>query len=225
MTLKEIFDKGDFQKVYEVLLEYEDVCDSKKHIIEKGFIEIQQMNLEVSNSEDMIVHISKCFEDGDLIGYDVSGEKQGEEYFYSLVFCDVEEWLSYRVDKKTLEEFSEDEIAAHCFWEMTFSGGWTVESRKLSKELMEEEQVIREDIEIFKASKNETFIHDNFLDHIIKIHKKAEKNQNVRFNLELMVEELIEGGYVSPEQTVIIESYFDDEDILDKLKSLKEKPY
>jgi hypothetical protein len=42
------------------------------------------------------------------------------EVSYGLEFNSWDKWLGMEVDKETLDNFSNEEIIAHCLWEMTF---------------------------------------------------------------------------------------------------------
>ena len=70
------------------------------------------------------IHIEKKpSEDGDgRIFYDVSGFCKEDGQYYALEFNDWAEWMAYPVSCTTMENFSDEEIIAHCIEEMTFLG-------------------------------------------------------------------------------------------------------
>ena len=56
------------------------------------------------------------------ISYDVSGYCSENGEYYALEFNDWSEWMAYPVSCISLENFSDEEIIAHCIEEMTFLG-------------------------------------------------------------------------------------------------------
>jgi tetratricopeptide (TPR) repeat protein len=41
---------------------------------------------------------------------------------YGIEFADWAKWLGMDIDRGTMEDYSDEEIIAHCLWEMTFNG-------------------------------------------------------------------------------------------------------
>jgi hypothetical protein len=61
---------------------------------------------------------------GDEVYADVSGLNNDPEddHYYGLGGVSCGEWLGMTITKKSLESFSNSEIAAHCLWELTYYG-------------------------------------------------------------------------------------------------------
>lgn len=60
-----------------------------------------------------------------------------QEQTYGIEFQEWSEWLGMELDPSTLEKFSEEEIIAHCLWEMTFFGYTQEEIQKTFDEIKE----------------------------------------------------------------------------------------
>ena len=66
-----------------------------------------------------------------------------EEESFALELTDWSHWLSMPIDEDTLRRYAEEEIIAHCLWEMTFFGydrGEIVEERERLKKMVDEIQ-------------------------------------------------------------------------------------
>ena len=75
------------------------------------------------NKEGMVIDIRRVNR-GKNAYFSVSGvcAEKGEQQSYALEFTPWSEWLGCEVDKNVLKKMSEEEIIAHCLWEMTFMG-------------------------------------------------------------------------------------------------------
>lgn len=60
-----------------------------------------------------------------------------QEQSFGIEFQEWSEWLDMELDANTLENFSEEEIIAHCLWEMTFFGYTQEEIQKTLDEIKE----------------------------------------------------------------------------------------
>ncbi|BCE00960.1 DUF6557 family protein [Marinicellulosiphila megalodicopiae] len=44
-----------------------------------------------------------------------------DEVGFDITFTSWEQWLGMRIEKSSFDDFSNEEIVAHCLWEMTFN--------------------------------------------------------------------------------------------------------
>ena len=67
----------------------------------------------------------------------VSGVIPGDEQAYGIEFNSREEWLGMHLTEDTLKNYSNEDIIAHCLWEMTFFGFTDSEVQKKKDELID----------------------------------------------------------------------------------------
>lgn len=212
MTLKELFKKASFEGVFKCLNNcYDDVYEEKKEKIKKGFIEIVDLKGKEQDDE-LIIDIRICQEDGDNCYY-VCGYNEMEEELYSLVFMDCEEWLELPIKDKLLSELTIDEVVAHCFWEMTYYGGWTKQEREENEKLHQwvNEQENKCEILLSKGEK----CNEKMLDELCSYYLRAMNNMDIMSDIEVIVEDLITNELITNQYYEKIRAVFgEDEDIL-----------
>ncbi len=72
-----------------------------------------------------------------------------EEQSFAIEFREWSEWLGMELDTNVLEKFSEEEIIAHCLWEMTFVGYTQEEIQRTFEEIKKARDNI--DIDAFSS--------------------------------------------------------------------------
>lgn len=125
MTLKQLLKENSWLSISTILLEL--YPDEEKNI--EGYETVFEKLLMITPEEtDMTIVIKTVKDDFDGTEYvDVSGKynyPQNEEQSFSqaIEFKVWKEWLGMDICKESLKDFTEPEISAHCFYEMTFAG-------------------------------------------------------------------------------------------------------
>ncbi len=125
MTLKTLLQKYTWLNVACVLWDL--YPDEEKN--SSGYQEVfEKLRIMSPINIDMSIVVARCKDDFDGEEYvDVSGKylhpKTEEQTFSQAIeFTPWKEWLGMSIDEKSLVQFSEPEIIAHCLYEMTFAG-------------------------------------------------------------------------------------------------------
>lgn len=142
MKFKELLSKTEWEDIEKILFEkYPDVSDCidgyKKVFISllelipsQTYFRICIKNVFDKDFDDK-PYVAVYGKDGilnkELPDFKLMNEEQeslfaNSEVEYAIEFVAWEEWLGMEMDKETLQNYSISEIAAHCLWEMTFSG-------------------------------------------------------------------------------------------------------
>lgn len=122
-TLKELFLQTTWKQVLESLKRYylEDVDDEESELMFE-YVYVKLCNMKpVTRNDNMIIDI-RWIKHNELSKgyYDVSGFK--DETYYALDFTPWAEWLGMKVNERLFNQFTNEDIVAHCIWEMTFHG-------------------------------------------------------------------------------------------------------
>ncbi len=91
----------------------------KKPVFSKYQISIEHVNTDDEEYEHVI------------------GVIPGDEQAYGIEFISREEWLGMHLTDDTLKNYSNEDIIAHCLWEMTFFGFTDSEVQKKKDELID----------------------------------------------------------------------------------------
>ncbi|OGW26376.1 MAG: hypothetical protein A2X59_05230 [Nitrospirae bacterium GWC2_42_7] len=119
---KDVIKACAFKKVKDALLEL--YPDQKKSI--KGY-EYVFKTLELMrprhSKEEMVIDIKRVGR-GKNRHFSVSGvcTQKGIKQSYAIEYTPWSKWLAYEVDRKVIKKMPNEEIIAHCLWEMTFAG-------------------------------------------------------------------------------------------------------
>lgn len=128
MIFKDLIRKNSWSSIEIRLLDFYPKEKSRISAYEEVFFKLQIIPEKESN---MLIVLDKEYDSDEPHGYyvGVSGRKKDDSNdgpkmtpFYAIEFTPWDEWLSMEIDSKTLNEFSELEIIAHCLYEMTFIG-------------------------------------------------------------------------------------------------------
>jgi hypothetical protein len=122
MLFKDIVKACNFKSVKEALLRL--YPDQKKNI--KGYKYVFQTLRFMRpryNKDVMVIDIRKVGR-GKNAYFSVSGVciEKGIKQSYGIEYMPWSEWLVCEVDKQIFKKMLNDEIVAHCLWEMTFMG-------------------------------------------------------------------------------------------------------
>jgi len=126
MTLKEIIKKNNWLSVELTFLNL--YPDQGKNI--EAYHEIFQKLREMTPKESKLqISLEQCFEDETneesyvhVSGLEPNPDNSNEIESFGIEFVPWSEWLGMSIHQKTLKEFNELEIIAHCLYEMTFYG-------------------------------------------------------------------------------------------------------
>mgnify|MGYP003292791365 CR=1 FL=1 len=88
---------------------------------------------EFSKYQISITHVSTDDEEYEH----VSGVIPGDGQTYGIEFSSREQWLGMHLTEDTLQNYSAEDIIAHCLWEMTFFGFTDSEVQKKKDDLIE----------------------------------------------------------------------------------------
>ena len=80
-------------------------------------------------------------------GHDIKDPDTG----YAIEYNSWNEWLGMELTQKSLKEFTELDIIAHCLWEMTWGGYSNKEVQKNAKDLFDSCEKAMKDIKSGKA--------------------------------------------------------------------------
>lgn len=133
MTIADLMKNCTFERVNKkILLHYGNKDNEKfqqlfKDLKKKSTSTIQSNPLTIFikvflETEEDSIYVAEFDEDDATLYYDVCGYIDGEEMIYSIALSDYGEFLTYEVDKTTLEKFSTESILAHCLYEITAYG-------------------------------------------------------------------------------------------------------
>lgn len=115
---------------------------------------------------DMVIVITKEKEDFEWEEYvDVSGKykhpkNEEEKFSHAIEFTSWKKWLGRDISTESLKDFTEMEILAHCFYEMTFVGS---EEKDVKKKLhnfertFDDYEIMSEDEKLKKTTSLEEF--------------------------------------------------------------------
>lgn len=87
-------------------------------------------------SSKYLISIEHVCEDDDEYE-NVFGVIPGDEQPYGIEFTPFEEWLGMHLTEDTLMNYSDEDIIAHCLWEMTFFGFTDAEIQRKKDELID----------------------------------------------------------------------------------------
>jgi len=73
-------------------------------------------------TDDDSIYVADFDENNPELNFDVCGFIDGEDVLYSIASADYDEFLRYKIDNKTLEKFTDENILAHCLYEVTAYG-------------------------------------------------------------------------------------------------------
>lgn len=223
MILKDIIVKADFDEVYTCLLNnYKDVRENndlkKKLKLKKGFMQLCDIQPKV-NEEGMKIVISSEEVDG-LNYFDVSGMNAEDSDLYGLEFNDYDEWLGYEVECELLDKMTNSEIAAHCYWEMTYIYGWTLEDRQHNMEIEIRAQELEKELEknYEKIVETNKPLKNPELAEFVSKYRIAD-TEHLKTSIEIMIEDLIKHRLITYNQVGYIKNNFaHDEDICTALE-------
>ncbi|MCD4708793.1 MAG: hypothetical protein K8S62_13755 [Candidatus Sabulitectum sp.] len=140
MNLKELVGRADWCDVRDCLVSAYPDCDNNLEGFEMVFLNLSSlipcktdMRLFIEETEG--IDDKSCVDirgrDGtlnrDLPDFKYTGKPDHVEYadseaIYGLDFVPWEKWLDMEIDTRSLKNYTESEILAHCIWEMTFYG-------------------------------------------------------------------------------------------------------
>lgn len=131
MTLKDLLRKNSWLSIQKELYR----CYPEEQLNNDGYETVfNKLQMMREQASDTIIVLTTVTDETlyDRPYIDVSGrvcEKSngdGNENWasesYAIEFKPWEEWLGMRIDERTVREFSETQILAHCLYEMTFVG-------------------------------------------------------------------------------------------------------
>ena len=115
MTLKELLDRSDFRDIAPAIVERDPKMKESLHKFKESFDILRHITPEAdAEDEDKVITISKCYDDDD-----------NHEYYSVEPSCGVCSWESYLAKEIVPQEgvtLTDNEIAAHCLWELTYYG-------------------------------------------------------------------------------------------------------
>ena len=123
MTLETLFKRVDFKEIAPLIVQlYPDMGGSLAHF-KQAFDILRHLKPQAdADDADENMEISKCYDD----------EDDGGKFYYCVEpGCGVASWESCLAKEVVLKDeitLSDNEIAVHCLWELTFYGfdaGWT----------------------------------------------------------------------------------------------------
>jgi hypothetical protein len=124
MKLCELFRRVKWEKVLPILKDRYDIVGDLSDY-EKAFYNIKKL-MPTYNSEIMTIELKwDLFPSSDSVpdtACEVVGKKDDENDSYALEFELWTDWIGMDVSNSTLFSLSEEEIVAHCLYEMTFLG-------------------------------------------------------------------------------------------------------
>ena len=151
MTFKNLLQKHSWLSIAHILLEL--YPDEEKNI--SGYQDVFENLLMMQPKDfDVAIVLTHCKDDFDGEEYvDVAGKNkhpktEEEAYSQAIEFTPWKEWLGMEIQPKSLDQFSELEIIAHCLYEMTFV---SFEEQEIKDEI----QRMEKDIEAFKNMTDE----------------------------------------------------------------------
>lgn len=72
--------------------------------------------------DDEYIKVDNFDENDTSLYFDVSGYEYNDDTTYSIAASHYANFLQYKIDEKTLKQFTPEAILAHCFWEITCYG-------------------------------------------------------------------------------------------------------
>lgn len=134
-TLFQIIQENNFDSVWVWFIKHYDVKNDKTISDYQYLYETLRCLSPSENQTNMIIYIKVLKEDknGELyfpssfeendsgLFFDVCGKDDNFDC-YSIISSSLQDWLSYFIDEKTLQQLSPSHIIAHCLWEMDFYG-------------------------------------------------------------------------------------------------------
>ena len=137
MKFKDLIDKYNWDDVYSTFMQL--YPDQEKNI--EGYKQVfEELHTMKSVETKMRIVIEDIFDEYDKEYYTHISGKDGtlnkesdpehfkddeignQEVSYAIEFTDWVEWIAMDIDPESLVKYSELDIIAHCFWEMTFCG-------------------------------------------------------------------------------------------------------
>jgi hypothetical protein len=121
MTLNQLIENNTWKNVSSILIEIYPKAEKNKQVYQLVFEKLKKINPE--QIDISIVITKEIDEDEEYI--DVSGilkhpKSDDEKYPQGIEFCSWCQWLGMDINKDSFIDFSEEEIIAHCLYEMTF---------------------------------------------------------------------------------------------------------
>lgn len=142
MTYKELIDKYDDEAILIRLFElYPDMEKSSKGF-EDSLTRLRQ--LEPAESK-CTLNLEDVPEDDGESWVHVCGRE--DNINYAIEFTPWNEWLGMTIEEKTLEDFTELDVAAHSLWEMTWFGFTEEEIQSDAQEIKDRADEVRKDLE------------------------------------------------------------------------------
>lgn len=114
ITLKDLLNYSDSQNIIKMILtlypDEKDIIDTYKGILMK------LIGVDVSDKSDILIIIEKCNRSSNLYNLDwkVYGKDLRTDEYISLEYCDWEEWLSFQVQQRQLQQIGKEAYIAHC---------------------------------------------------------------------------------------------------------------
>ena len=144
MTFKSLIEQCNDEAVLATLL---DVYPDQKNSIQgysKLLKDLRAMK-PAKREDEMMIELYRAtddFNEDEPVEYvGVHGYMPDEDIGYAIEFTPWNVWLAMPVHPETIVAFSEEEIVAHCIWEMTFCGfeeDYIQEKIKSIKEIAED---------------------------------------------------------------------------------------
>ena len=129
--LRMMVPKETKMRLYLQLVTWDEIEDK---LLDEPYVHIYGMNGTLEKeSSDFEFYKFKTLEEKEEFG--------NREVSYGLEFNSWDKWLGMEIDKETLDKFSNEEIIAHCLWEMTFID---YDQTKIQAEMKKLDKTVRE---------------------------------------------------------------------------------
>lgn len=133
MTISDILVKCGFEKIKEKLILHYGNNDIDKYeqlyntLLQKIKSDLKKSDFYIyitayNETEYDNIKIENFSENDAKLNFDISGYETGDNTVYSISSAEYDEFLTYNIDRSTLEKFSIENILAHCFYEITAYG-------------------------------------------------------------------------------------------------------
>jgi len=157
MTFKEIIDNVKWSDIKKCLIRnYYSESPENVPVYKKVLLLLKKKQASESNmricveryTEDDESYCSVCALAGikkkdseDFKDFKLTKKQGEEEVSYGIGFTEWSEWLGMKIDKKTVKNFTKDEIVSHCLWEMTFYG---YQEKRIQAEITKLKKMVRD---------------------------------------------------------------------------------
>lgn len=156
---------------YELIKHYGDMKEQPIELIKKGFDDMK--TLDILSSEDPLEIQIYHVEEAGTVAYDVCATSDQDDYFHSLVFTDWKKLLGYELNPELFQWLMPEEVVAHLYWEMSWSGltyeeahehhvkeeveeAFRISMVSFIRALKDKEYIFREDLKTFISSYNDS---------------------------------------------------------------------